>query len=549
MATSARHAPAVLAVFAVLGVLAGPAAAGGPTAASGPGGGNGAADPVVSHGPSVDVVVVFQEQPASRVASGSGLREDVVHAYGGVVTETFDVLPAVAATVPAGAVPVLSSHPAVAIVERDEPVRLGGAVSAPRAAADATGDPGANETVPWGVRRVQADAVHDDGTNGNGVVVAVLDSGVDGDHPDLVDSYVGGVDVVANGSDPADAHGHGTFVAGVVAGADDGSGVVGVAPGVSIFDVRVLNGSLVGTPSDLVAGVERAVEGPDGEVGTDDDADVILMSLASFVGPESLKAALDAAYEEHGVVVVAAAGNTGELDYPDTVTFPGRYAEVVAVGAVDREDERPSWSGAGPHLELVAPGVSVRSTARGGGYVRLDGTSVAAPHVAGVAALVLDSRVPPVADHDGDGDWGALEVRERLRLTARDLGPEGPDDDFGHGLVDALAATGEPRANEPPTVDVVAPADGDAVGDVVVRVNASDAESLDRRLVVEVTVDGTHVGEARYNETTGHFELPVAVAALAAGEDGDEAEVSVTVTDAAGDTAEATVTVTVDGEG
>lgn len=509
---SNRSRVAVVSALVLLGALAGTAVAGH--------GEEGADDEPVP------VVVGFHDRPAP----------DLVRRHGGTVTDTFDLIPAVAATVPASAVAALESQPSVAYVDRDPGVRLG---ETARAHVE---EP--NQTVPWGVRRIGADAVQANGTNGNGVVVAVLDSGVDADHPDLEGSYAGGVDLVNDAPDPEDDHGHGTYVAGIVAGADDGQGVVGVAPGASIYDVKVLNESLEGNVSDLVAGIEWAIAGRDGEVGTDDDADVIVMSLATFVGTQMLKEAVEAAYEDHGVLVVAAAGNVGDLDYPDTVTFPARYSEVISAGALNRSDERPAWSGAGPRLELSAPGVDVLSTFVGGGRIRGRGTSSAAPYVAGAAALVLDSRIPPSADGDGDGEWNATEVRERLRESAHDLGPEGRDDEFGHGRVDAAAAVGPPRENEPPTVDLLDPAEGEVGGAVTVRASVSDPESIDAMLSVDVTVDGVPVGAAAYNETTGVFELPVAIGALT---DGAQGEVSVSATDGAGATASDAVTVDIEG--
>lgn len=440
---SHRSLAAILAAIAVIGPFAAAAGA------------DGAGRPSTTAGETVEVVVGFGEDPAP----------DVVREYGGDVRQVLDVVDVVVADVPASALGPLERDPTVALVERDERVALppgatGGAArhSGRTDGHDASGVVGTvaagaeqNQTVPWGVARVGAPAVHANGTTGDGVVVAVLDTGIDTDHPDLRGSYAGGVDVVNNDSDPEDANGHGTHVAGTIAAADDDRGVVGVAPGVSLYAVKVLNESGMGAFSDILAGIEWAVAGPDGEVGTDDDADIISMSLGSFVGKESVHHGIKRAYDDHGVLVVAGAGDAGRRDeYNDTVMAPARYDEVVAVGATNRSDAVPEWSGFGPPLELVAPGVDVESTVPGG-TVPGCGTSMATPHVTGVAALVYDSAIPPGVDADGDGEWDSMEVRARLRATALDLGPARRDDTTGFGLVLAPAAVGDPAETEPRT--------------------------------------------------------------------------------------------------
>ena len=153
--------------------------------------------------------------------------------------------------------------------------------------------------------------------------------------------------------------------------------------------------------------------------------------------------------------MVAAAGNSGASDASaDTVLYPARYASVVAVAATDRYDVRPSWSSTGPGVELAAPGVSVYSTYLNGAYSYKSGTSMACPHVAGVAALVYASEMVSDIDFDGDGVWDLGEVRRRLTETARDLGASGVDNTYGYGLVDALSAVKSGGASPVPEPSV-----------------------------------------------------------------------------------------------
>ena len=150
--------------------------------------------------------------------------------------------------------------------------------------------------------------------------------------------------------------------------------------------------------------------------------------VAAKLGHE-VRQALKEAYRA-GIVIVAAAGNEGAADGEgDTMWAPAEYKQVIAVGAIDEADSRYSSSSTGDTLELVAPGVNIHSTRRGGGYANLNATSAASPHVAGGAALLIASGV-----NDND------EVRLILQETAEDLGTSGWDSQYGHGLVNATGA-------------------------------------------------------------------------------------------------------------
>ncbi len=272
----------------------------------------------------------------------------------------------------------------------------------------------AQET-PWGVPHVQATEAQSNGSTGDGVKVAILDSGVDANHEDL---EVAGGHSVFGDSPYDDGNGHGTHVAGTVAALDNDLGVVGVAPDADVYAVKVLDDSGSGSYAGIAEGIEWAIE---------NDMDIINMSLGGSTSSSVLKEYVDLAYEE-GLLVVAAAGNSGTwLGWFDTVGYPAKYDSAIAVAAVDQNNSRASFSSTGDALELSAPGVSVLSTVPGNGYDSYDGTSMASPHVAGVAAQVWAEK-PHLSNE---------ELRELLNNTALDLGDPFH---YGNGLVQAVEA-------------------------------------------------------------------------------------------------------------
>lgn len=259
------------------------------------------------------------------------------------------------------------------------------------------------DMVPWGVNRTGAPVVWNV-TTGSEIAVGIVDTGVSS-HTDL--DIAGGVSVV--GGSYTDTNGHGTAVAGVVAAIADDSGIIGVAPGVDLYAIKVMNGSS-GQLSDVVAGVDWAIE---------NDMDILVMSFGTEDYSQILEDALDDA-SDAGILLIAAAGNDG-----DEIRYPAAYDDVIAVGSVDDEDVVASSSNTGSDLELVAPGVDVNTTGLSDGYLTLSGTSLATPHVAGVAALLWSYNA----------SLSAAQVRNVLRSTALDLGDAGRDDSYGYGLV------------------------------------------------------------------------------------------------------------------
>jgi len=252
-------------------------------------------------------------------------------------------------------------------------------------------------------------------------VVAVLDTGVDRDHPDLAPNLVTGRDIVNVDSDPSDDNGHGTTVAGVVGAATgNGSGVAGVAWNAKILPVKVLRADGTGFDGDIATGITWA---------TDHGADIINLSLGGFGSSTALEQAIDYALD-HDVLVVAAAGN----ESAGVPSFPAAIPGVLAVTATDAQGQFAWFSNHGPWITLAAPGIGIVTTALAAGptpaTASMTGTSFSSPIVAGVAAL-LRERHPA---------WSWDKVAYELVRTARDSGPAGVDDAYGFGIVDAAAA-------------------------------------------------------------------------------------------------------------
>lgn len=278
------------------------------------------------------------------------------------------------------------------------------AVGPSEAVGDAAADP-----QPWGIHRVNAQAAWGK-TMGAGVRVAVLDTGIDASHPALKGNYKGGFNSAQEGGSADDGHGHGTHVAGTIAaGSKD---LVGVAPQASLYAVKVLDDEGNGTYASIIKGLEWAVE---------NRMQVVNMSLG---GPSS--EALEAAVKKTlaaGVVIVAAAGNDPEAP----VSAPALYDGVIAVSASAKDDSLAFFSTTGPEVDFIAPGHQVTSSWPGGGTSTISGTSMATPHVAGLAVLAV-----------GMGYRGPAGVTAALKKAAKPIAGLKPEQQ-GNGMIDAGA--------------------------------------------------------------------------------------------------------------
>jgi subtilisin len=290
--------------------------------------------------------------------------------------------------------------------------------------------PKPRQPIPWNIEMVGANRVWDRVT-GAGVKVAVLDTGIDENHADL--SVSGGVSMVPGSTSWDDDQGHGTHCAGIIGARHNEHGVVGVAPGSMLYAVKVLDSRGSGYLSWILAGMGWAAQ---------NGMDVASMSLGSNV--DEPDAACTLAYQRAaerlaaaGCITVAAAGNNGRDPDNPWVGNPARCAGFMAVAAVDSNRNLAAFSSRGPAslcggcgVEIAAPGVSVNSTTRGGGYGLKSGTSMACPHVSGAAALLKELHPT----------WSPATIRARLRSTADDLGAPGNDTSFGSGLLNCHRA-------------------------------------------------------------------------------------------------------------
>jgi len=268
--------------------------------------------------------------------------------------------------------------------------------------------------IPAGVSMIQAPKMWEKDTYGTDSIVAVIDTGCDVRHPDLRDSIIGGRNFSGGNSRRIDdENGHGTHVAGTIAAGLNGIGVVGVAPRAKLLILKVMGENGSTTYQSLVKAIRYATRwrGRNGE-----KVDVISMSLGGQKDYASLHRAIKNAVKED-ILVVCAAGNAGDGNArtPEKL-YPGYYDEVVQVGAVDMEGKMADFTNTNDEIDLVAPGVGIRSTYLDGGYAKLSGTSMATPHVSGAAALLRDQ-------HRREGiELSEEELFESLTQHTKDLG-------------------------------------------------------------------------------------------------------------------------------
>ena len=422
---------------------------------------------------------------------------------------------AVAGTFPDAAIEALQQNPNVEYVEADSEYRA------------------LAQTLPWGVDRVDADVLHTEGETGAGADVAILDTGIDSDHPDLQANLGSGTAFVDCGSVGGcrfgsgpndntcnyawdDDNNHGTHCAGIADADDNTEGVVGVSTEATLHAVKVLDGCGSGSLSDIAAGIEYVA---------DQGWDVASMSLGASSGDSTMKNAVQYAYDK-GVLLVGAAGNDGPCT--DCVGYPAAYSEVVAVSSTASDDSLSDFSSTGPEVELAAPGTDVYSTVPGG-YDTYSGTSMACPHVSGAGGQLMANG------------YTNTEARQRLQDSAEDIGLG--SNEQGYGLLDAENAVLGGSTDSAPSVSWATPTDGDTVsGTVTVQIDASDSEDADDSLDVTYTVDGGTARSTTYNSTSGYYEDAWETTGVS---DGDHA-LDAQATASAGNTSTASITVTTD---
>ena len=382
----------------------------------------GTSDGTAAGAPSGRYIVVLENDASAKTVAASQAQRfgfDVGHVYS-------HALQGYSATMPASVAAQLEDSPSVAWVQRDTPV-------------EATA-----QTMPTGINRANADASPTARINGTdervNVDVAVIDTGADLTHPDLNIYSPGAKNCSIGAINATDLHGHGTHVSGTIGALDNGSGVVGMAPGARIWPVKVLTDAGSGLNSDVICGIDY-VTAHAGEIevanmslggsGTDD-------GNCGKSNGDAMHAAICKAVSA-GITFVVAAGN----DSADAATFtPAAYDEVITVSALadfnglpgggaastcrsDVDDTFADFSNYGPDVDIIAPGVCIYSTSKLGGYATMSGTSMASPHVAGAAALykannpgATPAQVKAALQNAGSLDWSNADdhdtIKERL---------------------------------------------------------------------------------------------------------------------------------------
>ena len=303
--------------------------------------------------------------------------------------------------------------------------------------------------LPWNLTQIGISGAWEITTGNKTITTAVIDTGVDFTHPSITQAQWRNTGEIPNNSVDDDNNGyiddwkgwdwvnhdndpgweendkidhHGTFITGLIAANDDS--IIGVAPNTTIMALRVVDqDTLIPNPDALASAVDYAIK---------NGADVIIMSLDLFIGPLGFRDSIRKAFNK-GIPTVAVAGNSDFGN--ESIVLPGSFSEVITVGASNIDREKADYSNIGGELDLIAPGgdratIELKSSDIGGGYRYGYGTSYAAPHVAGIIALIKSIR----------SDLSVEDIRYILHSTATDIGPIGWDQETGYGILNATAS-------------------------------------------------------------------------------------------------------------
>ncbi|AKP45704.1 S8 family peptidase [Bacillus smithii] len=346
-----------------------------------------------------EVVVVYKNMKGKEAAIENS--HDVEH--------QFKSIPAVSVTADKQDVRQLESNPNIAYVEENVPFQLADSsfqtLSTSRAVSS-------NEKT-WDMQAINASKAWENGVTGKGVKIAVIDTGI-ASHSDL--NIPGGVSTVDYTSSYKDDNGHGTHVAGIIGAKRNGIGIAGVAPDAQIYAVKALDKNGNGNLQDIAEALDWAIA---------NKMDIINMSFGTSTDSKILHDLVDKAYKS-GILLVAAGGNNGNSSGTgDTVEYPAKYSSVVAVSSLNSNKNRSVFSATGPEIEVSAPGENIVSTYLNGEYAVGSGTSMAAPHVAGMLALLKQMHPNELNS----------QLRAEAEKEAMDLGKKGKDDWYGYGMV------------------------------------------------------------------------------------------------------------------
>ncbi len=351
--------------------------------------------------------------------------EEEIKAQGGRVIEQLPLINALLCEFPVhreGEVAgVLESHPHVSRVESDLPIKIIHFQPSFFFNRSTPSPQQMKQEIGWGVKRIGADAFLDVEPK-NRVRVGIMDTGIHLKHADLKDNIKGGINVTGSSSDYSDDNGHGTHVAGIVGGLNNDIGIVGVMPKVDLYAVKVFNSAGEGSLSDIIRGLQWCIS---------NKIKLVNMSFGSATDNATFREVFMNA-EKAGIIMVVAAGNDGN---EHIMQYPAKYPETIAVASLNEMNNISSFSSYGPEVDIIAPGEDILSTWNNGGYKKMSGTSMAAPHVTGAIAQMLNYW----------GDLTPAQVRQLLKITTHRLPLR--SEQQGAGLIDvSLVMRVNPRA-------------------------------------------------------------------------------------------------------
>lgn len=281
---------------------------------------------------------------------------------------------------------------------------------------DIHGDsPRTNQFFGWEIQKFDIASLWCRST-GEGVVVAVIDTGCDLDHVDLKDNLLPGKNIINPSKDPIDGNGHGTHVSGTIAACNNAWGMVGVAPSTKIIPVKALNDDGAGNYYDISKAIVWSA---------DQNVNFITMSLGSPVDSPEIREAINYANKK-GAIVFCAAGNSGESS---PIMYPAQYENVISIGAIDENLERTSFTCSGESLDFLAPGHNIVSTIPGNKYALMSGTSMSNPFAVGCAALLLSSRKQIFSTTE------YINIFKKTALPLRDSRFTGKKNYEGYGII------------------------------------------------------------------------------------------------------------------
>jgi subtilisin family serine protease len=366
----------------------------------------------------------------------------------------------------------------------------------------------------WHLPKIKADTAWDKSVGSANITIAILDTGVDGAHPDLSPKLVGGWNFYDNNSNTSDISGHGTATAGAAAAAsNNGSGVASVAWNCSLMPLRISDTTGYALYSTAANALTWAA-----------DHGARVANLSYQMSDSAAVSSAAQYFQSKGGVVTISAGNAG------TVSTSADNPYLLTVSASDSNDAIASWSNTGTNVDLAAPGVGIYTTNNGGGYGSWSGTSFSAPIVAGVAALMLSANP----------NLTGVQARTMIKQSADDLGLPGWDPQYGAGRVNAANAVNLAIANintdtTPPTASFASPSNGGSVaGTITVKVNASDNVGV---ASVALAIDNVPAGSL----TTAPYDFILNTITYASGSH----MLTATVSDAAGNQTVTSIAVTV----